>query len=184
MNHRHNVRELLRRLGEDPERGGLVETPERFIKAMEFYCSGYAVEKPEALLKVFEDGGDDCDEMILQKGIPVWSLCEHHLAPFFGVAHIAYIPKDGRIVGLSKLTRLVDVFMRRLQVQERLTTQIANTLATHLSPCVGVQIVCRHSCMEARGVQTSGTSTTSQALRGAFKTEPEARAEFLSAIRG
>jgi GTP cyclohydrolase I len=133
-------------------------------------------------LKVFEDGAEHYDQMLIERNIPVWSLCEHHMAPFFGVAHIAYIPK-GHIVGLSKLVRLTDIYARRLQVQERLTAQIADALWTHLQPQgVGVVLECRHSCMESRGVCKAGVTTTTSALFGAIKEEPETRAEFLHLV--
>ena len=134
---------LLQFIGEEPSRGGLVETPRRFLRAWEHYTSGYGVD-PAEVLKTFEDGAEQCDELVLVKDIPVYSHCEHHLAPFFGVAHVGYIPA-GRIVGLSKLSRLVDVFARRLQVQERLTNQIADALNTALQPAgVAVVLQCRH----------------------------------------
>lgn len=178
---REVVRHLLALAGEDPDRGGLQETPARFLKAWDFWTSGYTA-KPEGVLKTFEDGAKGYDEMVFVGSIPVWSLCEHHLAPFFGVAHIGYIP-DGRIVGLSKFSRLVDVFARRLQVQERLTNQIAEALDAALKPkAVGVVLSCRHACMESRGIQKAGSTTTTSALRGFFKTEPEARAEFLQFV--
>jgi len=173
---------LLQFIGEDPARGGLVETPKRFLKAWEHYASGYT-QSPGDILKVFEDGAEKCDEMVIVRDIPVYSHCEHHLAPFFGVAHIGYIP-DGRIVGLSKLSRLVDVFARRLQVQERLTNQIADAMEEHLKPIgVAVTVSCRHMCMEARGIQRQGSSTITSAMRGAMKEKPEARAEFVELIK-
>lgn len=173
---------LLQYIGEDPARGGLLETPRRFLKAWKEYSSGYR-QDAGILLKVFEDGAENVDEMVLVKGIPVYSHCEHHLAPFFGVAHIAYIP-NGKIVGLSKLSRLVDMFAKRLQVQERLTNQIADALEEHLQPLgVGVVIECRHMCMEARGIQRQGSSTVTSAMRGALHDEPSARAEFLSLLK-
>lgn len=177
------VRMILKAVGEDRDRGGLLETPKRVAKAFEFWCSGYGKD-PKDILKVFEDGGEHYDQMVFQRNIPVWSLCEHHLAPFFGVAHIAYIPSN-KIVGLSKLVRLVDIFARRLQVQERLTNQIGGALWTALKPLgVGVVIECRHTCMESRGVQKTGTITTTSALFGVIKTEPSARGEFLSFVSG
>lgn len=169
-------------IGENPERQGLLETPHRVVKAWQEMTCGYK-QKPEDVLKVFEDGADGCDQMVLVKNIPVYSQCEHHLVPFFGVAHVAYIP-SGKIVGLSKLSRLVDVFAKRLQVQERLTNQIADALHEHLQPTgVGVVIECRHLCMEARGIQRQGATTVTSALRGALLNEPETRAEFYSMIR-
>jgi len=173
---------LLEFVGEDPRREGLLETPARFLKAWQFWTSGYS-QDPREIFKVFEDGGEGYDQMIVQRDIPVWSHCEHHCAPFFGVAHIGYIPQ-GRIVGLSKLSRLVDVFARRLQVQERLTTQIATTLFEELTPVgVGVVLKCRHLCMESRGVRTAGTSTTTSALLGDMRDDPRTREEFLSLTR-
>lgn len=172
---------LLQYIGEDPKRGGLLETPKRFLKAWKHYTSGYSLD-PAAILKVFEDGAEKCDEMVLVRNIPVYSHCEHHLAPFFGVAHVGYIP-NGKIVGLSKLSRLVDIYARRLQVQERLTNQIADAMVEHLSPLgVGVVIECRHMCMEARGIQRQGSDTNTSAMRGVLRDKPEARAEFMSLV--
>lgn len=175
------VRNLLTHLvGEDPQRGGLVETPARVVKAWKHWCGGYSL-KAEDILKVFEDGAEGVDEMVIVKNIPFYSHCEHHLAPFFGTATIAYLP-DGNIVGLSKLSRLADMFARRLQVQERLTCQIADALNDNLLPRgVGVQLVARHMCMESRGVKQQGSSTVTTALRGVFKDDPTVRAEFLAA---
>lgn len=159
-------------------RAGLTETPARFLKAMDEYTSGYCID-PASLLKTFDDGAEGYDQMVVVKGIPVYSLCEHHLAPFFGTATVAYIP-NGRVVGLSKLARVVDAYARRLQVQERLTTQIADLLHQELHPKgVGVVVRCRHLCMEARGIKAPGTSTVTSALHGAIKEKPEAREEFL-----
>ena len=176
------VRQLLALAGEDPNREGLQETPLRFLKAFAEYTSGYR-QNPEDVLKVFEDGAQSVDEMVIVRDIPVYSLCEHHLAPFFGKAHIGYVP-DKRILGLSKLSRLVEVYARRLQVQERLTNQIADALDTHLQPLgVAVVIECRHMCMESRGVRHTGASTVTSALRGSVKNNPDTRREFLSLIR-
>lgn len=164
-------------------REGLQETPTRFLKAWSFWCGGYQTD-PKEVLKTFADGADNYGGMIVQTDIPVYSTCEHHLAPFFGVAHIGYIP-NGRVVGLSKLSRLVDVFARRLQVQERLTTQIAETFDAIVKPqAVGVVIQCRHMCMESRGIQRQGALTTTSALLGKFMVEPETRAEFLKFLNG
>ena len=178
------VSDLLRIIiGEDIGRGGLAETPARVVKAWGHWVGGYDIDPPE-LLKTFDDGAAKYDEIVLVRDIPVYSHCEHHLAPFFGVAHVGYIPR-GHIVGLSKLPRVVDAFARRLQVQERLTTQIADTINDALKPkAVGVVLSCRHMCMESRGIQRSGTSTTTSALRGVFKDKPEARAEFFALIKG
>jgi GTP cyclohydrolase IA len=174
------VRTLLRFMGEDPKRGGLLETPARYVKALMEYGSGYDKD-PASVLKVFKDGGESYDEMVFQRDIPVHSHCEHHMAPFFGVAHIGYLPNK-KIVGLSKLFRLTDIFSRRLQVQERLTVQIAKALWDHLKPKgVGVVLECRHLCMECRGVKIAGTETVTSKLMGAMFT-PAARAEFLGFV--
>lgn len=175
------VTRMLQRIGEDPQREGLLETPARVVKAWDTWFSGYDQE-PADVLKVFEDGAEGVDEMVLETDIPVYSHCEHHLAPIFGVAHVGYIP-NGNVVGLSKLVRLVNVFARRLQIQERLTNQIAESVEKGLKPSgVGVVLQCRHLCMESRGVRSSGVVTTTSALRGSLKDEPDARAEFLSLI--
>lgn len=177
-----NVRRLLQFIEGNKGRPGTDETPDRVIKAYGTWFSGYA-QDPAAILKTFEDGAEGTEEMVVETNIPVYSHCEHHMAPFFGVAHVGYIP-NGKIVGLSKLVRLVDVFARRLQVQERLTCQIADALNTELAPLgVGVVIECRHMCMESRGVKTPGVTTTTSALRGHMKDEPETRAEFLALAR-
>lgn len=177
-----NVRALLRHVGEDANRGGLLETPHRVAKAWLEWCSGYG-QDPADVLKVFEDGAEGCDEMVVVKDISIYSTCEHHMASIFGTATIAYIP-NGKVVGLSKLARLADVFARRLQVQERMTVQIANALMEHVQPkgC-GVVIKARHMCMESRGISRQGTVTTTSALRGVFKNDPTARAEFLALSR-
>lgn len=173
---------LLANLDPSPDREGLEETPVRVAKAWKFWTKGYA-EDPASILKVFEDGANGYDEMVSVVNIPVYSHCEHHLAPIFGVATVAYIP-NGRIVGLSKLSRLVDCFARRLQVQERLTSQIADALDTHLKPKgVGVWISARHMCMESRGICQQGHHTVTTALRGVIKSDSSARAEFLALTR-
>ncbi len=176
------VKELLLAIevaGPGGLREGLIETPARVAKAYDTWFGGYA-QDPADVLKVFEDGAEGTDEMVVVKDIPVWSHCEHHMAPFFGTATIAYIP-DGKIVGLSKLTRLVEIFARRLQVQERLTTEIANALNEHLAPKgVAVFINCRHTCVESRGVKSQGQSTITSKLTGVFKKEPHTRAEFMA----
>ncbi len=169
---------LLQLVGENADREGLQETPARVVKAWRHWCSGYGKD-PAKLLKVFEDGGETYDQMVLVKDIPIYSHCEHHLAAIIGTASIAYIP-NGKIVGLSKLSRLADMFARRLQVQERLTDQIADALFKHLEPKgVGVLIKARHLCMESRGICQQGHHTVTTALRGVIKDEPETRAEFL-----
>lgn len=177
-----NVRDLMLAVGENPDRGGLEETPARVVKAWREWCDGYGKD-PKDVLKVFTDGADRCDEMVIVRDIPFYSHCEHHMAPFFGTASIAYLP-DGKIVGLSKLARLTDIFAHRFQVQERLTNQIADALVEHLQPRgVGVVIRARHLCMESRGVRQQGHHTVTSALRGALRDVPEARAEFLSLVR-
>lgn len=171
------IRTILGFVGET-EREGLKETPHRVAKAWKHWCSGYDVDIA-ALLKVFEDGADNYDQMVIVKDIPIYSKCEHHLADIFGTATIAYIP-NGKIVGLSKLSRLADAFARRLQVQERLTSQIADALVEHLQPLgVGVVIKARHMCMESRGICQQGHHTVTTALRGVIKEQPETRAEFM-----
>lgn len=176
------IRKLLRFLGEDPKREGLLETPKRVLEAWRFWCSGYNKD-PKSVLKTFEDGSKNYDEMVFQSQIPFFSCCEHHMAPFFGYVHIAYIPYN-KIVGLSKLSRLVEIYARRLQVQERMTGQIVDALMNHLD-CSGAAIVtqARHLCMESRGVQKIGTVTVCSALRGIIKDEPEVRAEFMSLVQ-
>lgn len=170
---------LLRELDPQPTRSGLAETPMRVAKAWQFWTSGYRMD-PAAVLKVFEDGAQQCDEMVVRKHVPIYSHCEHHMAPIIGEATIAYIP-NGRIVGLSKLDRLADIFARRLQVQERMTNQIAEALWEHLAPAgCGVVIKARHMCMESRGVCHQRSDTTTSALRGCFKDDARVRAEFLS----
>jgi len=160
----------------------LLETPSRVAKAWKFWGSGYE-QNPADVLKTFEDGAEGCDEMVFVRNIPFYTHCEHHMAPFFGTATIAYLP-DKRIVGLSKLSRVLDIFARRLQVQERLTQQVADALMTHLQPLgCGVVITARHLCMESRGVCKQGHDTRSSALRGIFKTERDVRAEFLALSR-
>lgn len=164
---------------EDPAREGLRDTPKRMVKAWRHWCSGYNVDIGE-LLTTFADGAQDYDEMVVVKDIPIYSKCEHHLADIFGTATIAYIP-DGRVVGLSKLSRVADAFARRLQVQERLTVQIADALVEHLQPKgVGVLVRARHMCMESRGICQQGHHTITLALRGAIKDDGRARQEFLS----
>ena len=175
---RDAVVRLLEFIGEDPNREGLQETPERVLKAWKQMTVGYG-QDPAELLKVFEDGAEGDGEMITVKNIPVYTNCEHHMITVFGVATVSYIAK-GKIVGLSKINRLVDMFARRLQVQERLTTDIANALADNLSEDVAVHIEARHMCMEARGICQQGHSTVTSALRGRFKEQPETRAEFYS----
>lgn len=164
----------------DPEFGreGTQDTPARMAKAWAFWTKGYR-ENPADILKTFNDGAEGYDQMVSVVNIPIYSKCEHHLADIFGTATIAYIP-NGRVVGLSKLSRLADCFARRLQVQERMTQQIADALQEHLKPLgVGVVIKARHMCMESRGICQQGHYTVTTALHGAIKDEPQTRAEFL-----
>ena len=169
-------------LGEDPNRPGLRETPARVAKAWKFWTSGYE-QNPSELLKTFEDGAEQYNELIVVRNIPVYSHCEHHLAPFFGKATIGYMP-DGKIVGLSKLTRLMECFSKRLQVQERLTIQVANALMESLQPkAVGVVIRCRHLCMESRGIRTPGEETVTSAMLGELQPNLAMRTEFLALAR-
>lgn len=176
-----SVEESLRQIGEDPNREGLIKTPHRVGKALQFLCKGYK-EDPEAILRsaLFEE---DYRQMVVVKDIDFYSLCEHHMLPFFGKVHVAYIP-NGRITGLSKIARVVDVFARRLQVQERLTTQIKECLQNTLNP-LGVMVVieAEHLCMQMRGVQKQHAMTVTSDFTGAF-TRQETRDEFLKLIKG
>lgn len=175
------VRLILEGVGEDTERAGLQRTPRRVA---EMYAELTAGMREDAGEHVNALPGDRHDEMVIVKGIHFASLCEHHLAPFVGKCHIAYIPKEGRIVGLSKLARLVDTFARRLQVQERLTSEIADTLFAGLKP-VGVMVVmeAEHTCMTIRGVKKPGAVTITSAIRGGFRKDPRTRAEAMALIR-
>ncbi len=173
------MREMLVRLGEDPEREGLLQTPQRYAKALQDLTKGYR-EDPEQILQgaLFSV---DYDEMVIVKDIEMFSLCEHHLLPFFGKVHVAYIPK-GKVIGLSKVARLVEVFARRLQVQERLTVQIAETIQKVIQPLgVGVVIEARHLCMMMRGVEKQHSATVTSSMLGAFRAQ-QTRQEFLSLI--
>ncbi len=175
------VEGILKSLGEDPSREGLEKTPERVTKMLEFLTKGYKENVSEVLNKaVFTER---YSEMVIVKDIDFYSLCEHHLLPFYGKCHIAYIPK-GKIVGLSKLPRLVEVFSRRLQVQERLTRQIADTLYTVLRPQgVGVVMEARHLCMMMRGVEKQNSVATTSAMLGSFRKDVKTRSEFLTLIQ-
>ena len=177
------VRTILSYVGEDPNRPGLLETPERVIKAYEEdWCRGYK-QDPRDVLKVFEDGGEQYGGILFQGSIPVTSMCEHHQAAIIGVAHFGYIP-DKRIVGLSKIPRLIDVFAKRLQVQERLTSQIVDAFMEHVQ-CRGCGLVLklRHLCMESRGVRLPNIMTTTSELRGIFFEEERVQSEFLALVR-
>jgi GTP cyclohydrolase IA len=175
------VREMIVRLGEDPSREGLVSTPGRVHRAFEFLMKGYK-EDPEALVRkaLFT-----CtyDEMVIVKDVEMFSLCEHHMLPFFGKVHVAYIP-NGKVIGLSKIPRLIEIFSRRLQIQERLTTQIAETIQNTIEPQgVGVVIEARHLCMMMRGVEKQHSAAVTSSMLGCFRDEQETRTEFLSLIR-
>jgi GTP cyclohydrolase IA len=176
-----HMKEVLRELGEDPGREGLLSTPLRAEKALKFLTSGY-----DADIESIVNGAvfnEKCDEMVVVKDIEFFSMCEHHMLPFYGKAHVAYIPKN-KIIGLSKIPRLVDVFARRLQVQERMTQQIAECIREVLDPVgVGVITEARHFCMMMRGVEKQHSSTTSSAMLGAFRHKKDSRDEFLSHVR-
>jgi GTP cyclohydrolase I len=175
------VRRILRLIGEDPDREGLRHTPERYEKALRHLTNGYS-QDPEKLLNgaMFNSG---YDQMVLVKDIDVYSMCEHHMLPFFGKCHVAYLP-DKKVVGLSKIPRLVNMYARRLQIQERLTDQIANAIQQKIAPLgVGVVIQARHLCMVMRGVEKQGTQTITSAMLGAFRENVQTREEFLSLIR-
>jgi GTP cyclohydrolase IA len=175
------TREMLVRLGEDPERDGLRRTPERMERSMQYLTKGYREDPEETLLGAMFDVS--YDEMVVVKDIEMFSLCEHHLLPFFGKVHIAYIPR-GKVIALSKVPRLVDVFARRLQVQECLTTQIAEAIDKAIKPLgVGVVVEARHLCMMMRGVEKQHSSTVTSSMLGAFR-QKETRDEFLALIRG
>jgi GTP cyclohydrolase IA len=174
-------RELLIRIGEDPTRDGLLRTPERMEKSMEFLTRGYSMNATEVLHEALFDV--DYDEMVIVKDIEFFSMCEHHLLPFFGKAHIAYVP-EGKVIGLSKIPRLVDVFARRLQVQERLTRQIGDAITDAIHPQgVAVILEAQHLCMMMRGVEKQHSSTVTSAMLGVFKTQLQTRNEFLSLVR-
>jgi len=175
------IRDLLIKIGEDPDREGLKKTPERFEKSISFLTQGYKQDPREVLRSaIFHE---QYDEMVTVKDIDIFSMCEHHMLPFFGKAHVAYIP-DGRIVGLSKVARVVDVFARRLQVQERLTDQIAEALDEALAPRgVGVVLEASHFCMMMRGVEKQSSRTLTSALRGVFREDGSTRDEFLRLVQ-
>jgi GTP cyclohydrolase I len=174
-------RELLVRVGEDPTRDGLIDTPERMEKSMAFLTRGYTMDVNAVLHEALFDV--DYDEMVIVKDIEFFSMCEHHLLPFFGKAHIAYVP-NGKVIGLSKIPRVVDVYARRLQVQERLTTQIADAISEAIDPQgVAVILEAQHLCMMMRGVEKQHSATVTSAMLGVFKTQIQTRNEFLSLVR-
>ncbi len=172
---------ILSELGEDPNREGLLKTPERVAKAMQFLTNGYQLNPDEIIESaIFHE---DYSEMVIVKDIEVYSMCEHHMLPFFGKAHVAYIP-DGKIVGLSKIPRVVDAFSRRLQVQERLTLEIRDAIQRTLAPKgVAVVIECAHMCMQMRGVQKQNSVTTTSAFTGLFMTNDATRREFINLVQ-
>ncbi|HOW90622.1 MAG TPA: GTP cyclohydrolase I FolE [Elusimicrobiales bacterium] len=174
----HHVYELLKLIGEDPEREGLIKTPGRVARALAEITSGYRTDIDQVLNGAFFK--TDCREMVIVRDISFYSLCEHHMLPFFGKAHIAYIP-NGKIIGLSKLPRLVEAFARRLQVQERLTTQIADTVFKKLKPKgVGVILEAQHLCMTMRGVRNASSFATTCSMLGVFEKDVRVREEFLN----
>jgi GTP cyclohydrolase I len=174
------IREILNRMGEDPSRQGLLATPGRVEKSMAYLTKGYNENPTEILRGALFD--EDYDEMVIVKDIEIFSLCEHHMLPFFGKVHVAYVPK-GKVIGLSKIPRLVEVFSRRLQIQERLTRQIADAIQDAIKPQgVGVVIEARHLCMMMRGIEKQHSSTVTSAMQGCFR-QKETRLEFLSLVR-
>ena len=174
------ITRILSILKPDGLKGAMLETPRRMESTLRYLTAGY-IRTPEKVLKVFEE--PSCDEMVFQGNIAVYSLCEHHILPFFGVAHVAYIP-DKKIVGLSKIARVIEILSRRFQVQERLTAEIADTLYNHLNARgAGVVLRCRHMCMEMRGIKKPGTITYTSALRGCVKISGDAREEFMSFVQ-
>ena len=176
-----NNRELLKLIGEDPQREGLVKTPNRVARSWEFFSQGYRANLDDIINDaIFHE---DCSEMVVVRDIEFFSMCEHHMIPFFGRAHVGYLPNQ-RVIGLSKIPRIVDMFARRLQLQERLTSQIANTLEEVLNP-VGVAVVMegRHLCMQMRGVEKQNSFASTSAMLGQFRKSAETRSEFLSIIR-
>ena len=176
------VREILLAIGEDPDRAGLVETPKRVANMYEEIFAGLH-DDPRRHLKLFDEGNND--EMVVVRDIPMYSMCEHHLLPFIGKAHIAYIPSDGRVIGLSKLARIVDSFSKKPQLQERLTSQIADFLDKELSPQgVAVVIEAEHLCMTMRGARAAGAKTQTSALRGSMRKDAKTRAEAMALLRG
>jgi len=174
-----NIKEILAYIGDNPDREGLLETPRRVVRSWERLFGGYK-QNPESVLKTFVEGS--CDEMVVLKDIEFYSTCEHHFQPFFGTVSIGYLP-DKRVLGVSKLARLVEIYSRRLQIQEKLSAEIADSLMKHLNP-LGVMVVCKaqHLCMSSRGVEKHKAVMITSAIRGVFK-KPEVRAEFLDFIK-
>ncbi len=176
------VRDILEAIGEDPDREGLIETPKRVAAMYEEIFSGIT-DDPKRHIKVFSE--KDNDEIVVVRDIPLYSMCEHHLLPFVGKAHIAYIPSDGKVIGLSKLARIVDLFAKRPQLQERLTSQIADFLDEELKP-IGIAVIveAQHLCMTMRGAKAAGSMTQTSALRGVAKKDARTRAEIMSLLKG
>lgn len=175
------IREVLIAIGEDPDREGLRDTPKRVVKSWSELYAGYNQKPADILSTVFEDGA--CDEVVILKNISFASMCEHHMIPFIGVAHIAYLPA-GKVVGLSKLARLTECFARRLQIQEKMTTQIADSIQEFLSPKgIAVIIEAHHQCMSTRGVKKQTTTMVTSAMRGIFRENQAARSEVLSLLK-
>lgn len=176
------IREILIAIGEDPDREGLVETPSRVARMYEEIFAGLE-DDPKRHLKLFNENGND--EMVIVRDIPLYSMCEHHLVPFMGKAHIAYIPSDGKVIGLSKLARIVDSFAKRPQLQERLTAQIADFIEENMQPMgVAVVIEAEHLCMTMRGARASGSQTRTSALRGTMRSNAKTRDEALALLTG
>jgi GTP cyclohydrolase I len=177
---KESIRHLLETIGEDPDREGLIKTPDRVEKSLRFLTSGYHMDPKKIINSAMYT--EECHDMVIIKDIDLFSLCEHHMLPFYGKAHVAYIP-NGKVIGLSKIPRLVEVFSRRLQVQERLTNQIANSIHEHLEPTgVAVVIEALHLCMAMRGVEKQNSTTVTSAMVGGFKQDPRTRQEFLSLL--
>lgn len=176
------VRDILEAIGEDPDREGLIETPKRVAAMYEEIFSGIT-DDPKRHIKVFSE--KDNDEIVVVRDIPLYSMCEHHLLPFVGKAHIAYIPSEGKVIGLSKLARIVDLFAKRPQLQERLTSQIADFLEEELNP-IGIAVIveAQHLCMTMRGAKAAGSMTQTSALRGVAKKDARTRAEIMSLLKG
>ncbi len=172
--------DILKKIGEDPKRAGLLDTPSRAAKAMEFLTQGYAMNIDEVINDALFPS--DTDEMVIVKNIELYSMCEHHMLPFIGKCHVAYIPK-GKVIGLSKIARIVDVFARRLQIQENLTNEIANCIVEKTSAAgAGVIIEAQHMCMMMRGVEKQNSTMTTSCMLGAFRNSQSTRSEFLSLV--
>ena len=175
------IKELIVRIGDDPEREGLLDTPDRMSRALKFLTKGYGETAKEVVTAAVYTSSSD--EMVVVKHIEIYSLCEHHVLPFFGKCHVGYIPR-GRVIGLSKIARVIDVFARRLQIQEELTVQVAESFMEILEPAgIGVIIEAKHLCMMMRGVEKQNSEMTTSCMLGSFRDNPQTRAEFLSFVR-